>query len=374
MAIGTGYSDYGYGPVIPSEWAANALLNYRPPYDLHTRGTPNAPIDLTDVGAPPPKKRAPRKRKAAAEGEGEDGSAQEAIKMTRKRKSAAPSDNNDGGDEGAPPKKKKKTAKSDEKRLRTHRKKAPQAYADIRHRALTQRMFVIDRQRTPAPADVDPQSPENHPTEVISLAGTTGNIYQITIDRAPSCNCPHAKKGNQCKHIVYVLARVLRAREDLEYQLAFISSELREIFEKAPPLPSEVAEKDQEGEMDGNRKPLKGEDCPICMMEFETDMAGKAKAGEEVVYCKAACGNNIHKECFGQWAATKKASGHVTCPFCRSPWQEDEATAADLKGVAKGGKVNSEGYVNVAHQLGLSGERDYSTYNEFWVRRQFGDY
>jgi hypothetical protein len=33
---------------------------------------------------------------------------------------------------------------------------------------------------------------------------------------------------------------------------------------------------------------------------------------------------------------------------------------------------NEDGYLNVAGQLGLSGERDYSTYHPFWVRRELG--
>ena len=250
-----------------------------------------------------------------------------------------------------PPKKRKKKAADEEKRLRRRRDHAPLSYNEIRERALTQRMFVLDRRR-------DPEHPD-HPVETVSLAGTTGNVYTITVDKVPSCDCPHARKGNQCKHIVYVLARVLRVPAHLEYQLAFLSSELRDIFTQAPPLPSEQAEN---SEKDGNRKPMEGE-CPICCVDFEPD-----NGSEEVVYCKAACGNNVHKECFEQWAATKKA-GSVTCPFCRTPWQGDEDA---LKKVARSGKVNDEGYVNVASQLGLSGQRDYSSYHQQWVRRQFG--
>ena len=66
------------------------------------------------------------------------------------------------------------------------------------------------------------------------------------------------------------------------------------------------------------------------------------------------------------WKATKP-KGNVTCPFCRTPWEED---AGDLKELASGAKTSGEGYVNVANQLGLSGRRDYSTYNSFWVRQQ----
>ena len=250
-----------------------------------------------------------------------------------------------------PPKKRKTTDPNQEKRLKRWRDHAPQSYQEIRARALTQRMFVLDRYRD--------TSNDEHPTETISMAGTTGNVYNITVDKVPSCNCPHARKGNQCKHIVYVLARVLRVPEHLEYQLAFLSSELREIFAKAPALPIEQADST---EKDGNRKSVEGE-CPICCVDFEPE-----NSKEEIVYCKAACGNNIHKDCFQQWAATKKGE-EVTCPFCRTAWQGDEET---LNNVVGKGRVTDEGYVNVAEQLGMSGRRDYSTYHQQWVRRQFG--
>ena len=56
-------------------------------------------------------------------------------------------------------------------------------------------MFVIDRTRG---------GTEDIPEETIEMAGTTGNIYSITISQLPSCTCPDNRKGNQCKHIVYV--------------------------------------------------------------------------------------------------------------------------------------------------------------------------
>lgn len=253
-------------------------------------------------------------------------------------------------DEDLKSKKKGKRSQDEERRLRRWRKHAPTSYLEIRDRALTQRMFALDRQR-------DTSNPM-HPTETVTLAGTTGNVYNITIDKVPSCDCPHARKGNQCKHIAYVLSRVLRVSAELEYQLAFTSSELKLIFAKAPPLPSETAEADGD-KQDGNRKPLEGE-CPICCVDFEPE------SGEATLYCKAACGNNIHRECFRQWAATKKG-GSVPCPFCRSPWQDD---GNDVKQVARTGAKNAEGYVNVASQLGLNGRRDYSSYHSYWVRQQ----
>jgi hypothetical protein len=291
-------------------------------------------IDLTADSPPPSETPKPKRRRA-------DGDANEPLpnNATVKGKQCQPDD------EGKE-KPNKKAKKDGEKRLRRWRAHAPSAYRDVRERALTQRMFVLDRQRS----ESDPEAP----SETISLAGTTGNIYTITIDKLPTCDCPHARKGNQCKHIVYVLSRVLRAPAELEYQLAFTSPDLKDIFARAPPLPSETARND---DTDGNRKPVEGE-CPICCDEFEPE------SSETIVYCKAACGNNIHKDCFCQWAATKTGQA-VTCPFCRSPWQDDED---QLKQVAKNGRKNADGYVNVASQLGLSGRRDYSTYNSYWVR------
>ena len=56
-------------------------------------------------------------------------------------------------------------------------------------------MFVIDRTR---------QGTEEVPEEVVEMAGSTGNVYHVTISKLPHCTCPDNAKGNQCKHIVYV--------------------------------------------------------------------------------------------------------------------------------------------------------------------------
>ncbi|KAH7125431.1 hypothetical protein B0J11DRAFT_435078 [Dendryphion nanum] len=236
---------------------------------------------------------------------------------------------------------------TEEKRLRRFRKHAPQSYIEIKQRALTQRLTVMGRERI---------GTDDIPEENVSIAGSTGNLYTVHIGLVPSCDCPHAKKGNQCKHIIYVMLRVLKAREETAYQLALLSPELRDLLAHAPAIP--VADPDSEF-TDGNRKPIEGE-CPICYTEFDP-------ATEAIVYCKASCGNNVHKECMQNWA--KASRGMATCPMCRSAWpsQEFASSKVDMQ-TAK----TEEGYVNVASQLGLSGERDYSSYHEPWVRQQFG--
>lgn len=82
-----------------------------------------------------------------------------------------------------------------EKRLRRFRSHAPQAFHDVYARALSQRFFVLSRIRGGS---------EECPEESIEMTGSTGNIYTVEIGQIPKCTCPHAVKGNQCKHVLYV--------------------------------------------------------------------------------------------------------------------------------------------------------------------------
>ncbi|KAL1985922.1 hypothetical protein VTN96DRAFT_7187 [Rasamsonia emersonii] len=232
------------------------------------------------------------------------------------------------------------------------RRKPPQTFLEKLARATTQRMFVIGRRRT---------GTDEAPEEKVDMVGTTGNIYTVTIAKEPTCTCPDALKGNQCKHIIYVLVNVLKAPAHLQYQLAFLSSELREMFEKAPISPQGTESSD---DTSGKRKPVEG-DCPICFMEFDPQ-------ADEIVWCKAACGNNVHKACFDRWAASTRENG-VRCVYCRSPWPVDD-TRLDLKSLVKNARVSHEGYLNVASSLGMSGIRDYSTYYQPWVQRRYRYY
>ncbi|PWY93777.1 RING finger domain protein [Aspergillus sclerotioniger CBS 115572] len=256
------------------------------------------------------------------------------------------------GDTPSPPRKRARVQTpidepTPERRARRFRTHPPKMYLERAARALTQRMFVVGHTVT----DVD-----DAPKMSFDIVGTTGNIYKTTIGKVPTCTCPDAQKGNQCKHICYVLVKALRAPRHLQYQLAFLSSELRDMYHDS----AISRQPDTDENKDGNRKPVEG-DCPICFMEFEPD-------NEEIVWCRAACGNNIHRTCFQKWAATQQAQG-VRCVYCRSSWQTD-ASNLTLDKLVKEGTVSADGYLNVAEQVGLSGARDYSTYHSFWVRQQ----
>ncbi|CAL5873947.1 uncharacterized protein PFLUO_LOCUS8232 [Penicillium psychrofluorescens] len=285
------------------------------------------------------------------------------AKVSRKRKStgtAAPS-NIDvidlTGDDPTPAPKRTPRAKKQrreesnppvtpEHRLRRFRAYPPASCMDRLRRSRTQRMYVVGH---------TVGGTSNMPEISFDMVGTTGNLYKTVIGKVPSCDCPDAMKGNQCKHIFYVLVNALKAPEHLQYQLAFLSEEVREMYHGSPLRRGQAASTEDTG---GKQRPIEG-DCPICFMEFE--------ANEAIVFCRAACGNNIHKACFDQWAATTRASG-VRCVYCRAPWKSNKPDH-DLESLKKDGRVNEEGYLNVAEQFGLSGEREWSSYSRWFTSR-----
>jgi hypothetical protein len=107
------------------------------------------------------------------------------------------------------------------------------------------------------------------------------------------------------------MVNVLKAREDLAYQLALLSAELAEIFANAPATPqsSDKATASLTTDTGGSRKPIDGE-CPVCAMEFDT-----SDKSEDIIWCKAACGQNIHRVCFEQWARSKPGRSLFPRPF-----------------------------------------------------------
>ncbi|KAK3671900.1 hypothetical protein LTR78_008266 [Recurvomyces mirabilis] len=230
-----------------------------------------------------------------------------------------------------------------EKRLRSFVEVPGDEYETFLHRATTQKMFVLNRERFFE--DDCHAGHDDCPSEVLKMAGSRGDVYTITISHLLSCSCPVAlftRDGKQrcCKHLIYVLHNVLEAPDRLKYQNAFLTSELREIFDNAPPLPSEIGDKVEDADA-GNRKPL-DDDCPICSLELE---------GEATVWCKT-CGYSLHQVCFKQWAKVK--ARNVTCVFCRAEWQDDDGGGKQkviTQDVAISAQRSASGYQNVRHLL-----------------------
>jgi len=237
-----------------------------------------------------------------------------------------------------------------EKRLRRYRSSITVAIYDRIERALHQRLYLLAMTKS---------SNESISREY-KVLGQTANVYTVVITHIPTCTCPDYAKGHLCKHIIFVLHRVLKVSRNspLIYQQALLTSELKEIFTKADQQnndssvlaeqPIREAYHAKTGDPDViltaknvEQKPITNDDeCPIC---YESMLNEK----DNIIFCSTSCGNNIHKNCFEKWRQAKLSmSESVTCPFCRIEW----------KTVIEKTKHNSNAYLNLAA---------YSTTNDY---------
>jgi hypothetical protein len=244
-------------------------------------------------------------------------------------------------------------------------KSMPKNVKDRLHRALSQRIYVINRKRV---------REFHHPEgscEEFAILGSTGNAYATRIERRPNCNCPDGQKGNHCKHILYVMARVLRLEptDHLIFQRQLDDSELNDVINAVPMGQVPVGELAAEnvravhGALMGEsitpnqvtQKPLAAHCCRICYEDFKTD-------GGELVYWCRVCGCNLHKDCWEKWSKSMTDMGQqAECIYCRTP----------NLGLTNQQPRANEGYMNYQDiQPGTSAVRDTSTYNPF----AFNDY
>ncbi|KAJ6611934.1 hypothetical protein B0H10DRAFT_1808509 [Mycena sp. CBHHK59/15] len=269
----------------------------------------------------------------------------------------------DQGEESPPAKKQRQRkedppASSPEKRGAIYKKKCPQNILDRVERVMTQRFFMVDRKRVPGELK-----------EEFQVLGSTGNVYTVTIQHKPSCDCPDARKGNHCKHILFIYLKVLQVTyaSGLWYQKALLTSELVKIFEEAPLAPNALAHPRireayarATGKLTGpstpeaspkKRIPGEDDDCPICYDK----MHGVAEGS--LTFCQE-CGNAVHGECFSQWRQTSAKTGSkLTCIYCRAEWP---TAATPTSG--SGARTTVGGYLNISGVAGVSPQRDTTTY------------
>jgi hypothetical protein len=259
------------------------------------------------------------------------------------------------------PSPKKRRAAPKEKRAHRYRSKSPAKLCERILRARTQRLYLISKEKI------------NEGTYKLTVLGSTGNVYEVTLGHVPSCTCPdYQRKQDLCKHILFVSLKVLGLSVDnpLVYQKALVTEELDDVFwqlenrrtggvvdanqqvkaavaqmrgQEVPESPSPIQRKQLD---DDNR------DCPICFDQME--------GPEGTVYCRSTCGTNFHADCIRRWLGQHHQSrGEQTCPACRQPWLQEGGTAA----VASPTTTTREGYVNLGAMQGQSPLRDTSTYH-----------
>ncbi|KAF9450267.1 hypothetical protein P691DRAFT_726392 [Macrolepiota fuliginosa MF-IS2] len=267
-------------------------------------------------------KRAPRKASTRSTGKGKG----KAASGPQEEPGQSPSVASESTDQ--PPKKRARTKKNSpaqpkaEKRLAQFRSHCPQNVLERAERVRCQRFFMIDRHREGEALK-----------ETFSVLGSTGNVYTVTIDHTPKCNCPDNLRGNHCKHIMFIFLKVLCVpiSSHIWYQKALLTSELESVFSHAPEAPNSVTNprvreaflratgqlaESSTAAAANSKKRIPGEedDCPIC---YDT-MYGVVET--TLVFCEE-CGNALHKECFMQYEKSARQSGRaITCVWCRSNW------------------------------------------------------
>ncbi|RHZ55853.1 hypothetical protein Glove_410g110 [Diversispora epigaea] len=213
-----------------------------------------------------------------AEGSGE-------VSTLGKRKAVAV-ENEDGSSTANRKRKAAKKRKRNEKRAARHIIDCSNFTKRRIERAMNEPMYMIGYEEI------------NQTHRKYSVLGPTGEVYTTDIKKILSCTCPDFQKGFHCKHILFILLRILNAdpNSDLIYQKALKEKELKLIFNNSPniTIPSDgiveqlkaIASKDQR-----NRRLIDG-NCTCC---FEP--LGNQKV---LIWCKS-CGNNLHLDCFTEW-------------------------------------------------------------------------
>lgn len=159
------------------------------------------------------------------------------------------------------------------------------------------------------------------PDPAAPCRGETPRRFKVSIGETHSCSC---RSGNElCIHILFVLMRVFRmpAANPLIWQLSLTEREIAELMRgrvnvhtRPPPRAAPASESAGASEETSVERKELGEDpCPICYDDMSE--------GQQITYCKSACGNNVHTKCMKMWADNRIANGEeVTCPMCRTGW------------------------------------------------------
>jgi hypothetical protein len=373
-------SDQAAGNTAP----ASASSNPQPEMDAVAAAA--AAAEMED-GKPRKRRREKREKEEEEEEEAKEEEKQQENEHEKKRKKKKTVASSSADIETAPASASSSTPFLDPSEVRL-RPWVPLLYPDVRvrmQRALQQRLFLISWKETAAL------------TRVYQVLGATGNVYTVTITQEPKCTCPDAAKGYRCKHLLFILFRVLKvgksnkdatgaatrgAYDPLLYQNAYTSAELWEMFHPsdsssrtdAATLRAEGIEADEkvaaayrklmgETETEGKeneseaanvetsltgqpRKPItsaseESVDCGIC---FDILADGTA-----LVWCKAQCGNNLHAACFEKWKSAKMRAGDtVDCPYCRAHWVEESSGAAGSWSGSAAQPAHVGGYVNLS--------------------------
>ncbi len=161
------------------------------------------------------------------------------------------------------------------------------------------------------------------------IMGSTSNVYTVNISNVPTCTCPDftVRHNKKCKHIWFVLIRILQATTQLQEIDQYNDVQLKKMFIN---IASKVEAQFQAGDAvvnkynkykqlkingDGKVTPTKIDDednCPVCLCNLLDDE-------ETLIYCQYYCGHSVHKDCFEVYS---KKQASKKCLYCLHDWEK----------------------------------------------------
>ncbi|XP_060168779.1 uncharacterized protein LOC132599423 [Lycium barbarum] len=181
------------------------------------------------------------------------------------------------------------------------------------------------------------------------VLGATCNVYTVTLSTTPSCSCPD--RSTPCKHILFVLIRVLGVSIDdtCLYRRSLRPCQLQRLLNL--PISTEALATQKVREMFHqlfSQQPQRtspvtikvenGTSCPVCLEEMNEE--------EKIAAC-VTCRNPIHEECIMAWKRSSRRRS-ISCVLCRARWR-------DLRAELEGDKyLNLSPYIisNVENEIG----------------------
>lgn len=135
----------------------------------------------------------------------------------------------------------------------------------------------------------------------------------------------HVRLEEECNFLAEIAERLAKVTKRM---LHFANQTTTLVSRRPPPRPTKPKLPSVEGHTHAaptRRKPIT-EGCPICLEPI--------CCNDNTVWCRAACGTNMHRACFAGWRTEWRRasrynhffeipSGRMGCPFCRTEWKRD---------------------------------------------------
>lgn len=153
---------------------------------------------------------------------------------------------------------------------------------------------------------------------LFDVSGSSGNDYQVRIQTSVTCTCPdYQRRGRPCKHILFIVVRLLRlsTRDDIEAVLRSTALRINVLDTMLNSIPRDMTEPSSNSTTRATDPSIivpprlldETKECPVC---FEPLL----NSHRPLVYCRHSCGNVLHGDCHRHWTRYKSDS----CVFCRA--------------------------------------------------------